>query len=455
MFAAIMKSMTPLGVRSTVVIPVNGDAPLVYSRLGESRGIAGAWVDGDVNIDNNEMTVGLPVAIPMTPVDYKDLLNGVKPTQLLQRLARTMQGVTTVTLANATATFDDIYTMADEDATQLQVFVANINQQPTPQPVVQVIPQPQVIAPVITLESAPIQEHIDTEEVPMQFQSVTSPTDVEAVLTIPGPKKYVERVKYGKSETEIYDYARSTQQNVLLTGHAGTGKTSSARNYAHKRNLPFVVIECTQQIDQSVTQGRFVPTGVGTSMKWKYSQLATAIQQPSVILINELTRMPAKAASLFLRLFEERELVIEPLNEVLQVHPECIFIADQNTGLGYTGTVKQDNALLDRFNLKIEFDYDINLEKQFISSPTLLQFAHAIREATEMQDEFSIPMSSRLLINFEAQAKALGLEFAINAMLNSFPKNDGEREGVKMRLDADLDTIAEELGVDKGSYSVI
>lgn len=455
MFAAIMKSMTPLGIRSTVVIPTNGNVPLVYSRLGESRGIAGAWIEGDVNIANDEMTVGLPVSIAMTPVDYKDLLNQVKPTQLLQRLARTVQGVTNITQAHATATFDDIYTMADEDATQLSVFVNNANQQPTPQPVVVATPQQQTTPSVVVVESVKIQEQPNTEEVPMHYQSVTEPNEAEAVLTIPGPKHYVERVKYGKSETEIYDYARANQQNVLLTGHAGTGKTSSARNYAHKRNLPFVVIECTQQIDQSVTQGRFVPTGIGTSMKWKYSQLATAIQQPSVILINELTRMPAKAASLFLRLFEERELVIEPLNEVLQVHPDCIFIADQNTGLGYTGTSKQDNALLDRFNLKIEFDYDINLEKQFISSPTLLQFAHAIREATEMSDEFSIPMSSRLLINFEAQAKALGLEFAINTMLNSFPKNDGEREGVKMRLDADLDTIAEELGVSKDNYSVI
>jgi hypothetical protein len=72
-----------------------------------------------------------------------------------------------------------------------------------------------------------------------------------------------------------------------------------------------------------------------------------------------------------------------------------------------------------------------------------------------MSDEFSIPMSSRLLINFENQAKALGLEFAISTMLNSFPKGDGEREGVKMRLDAEIDTIAEELGVNKGTYSVI
>jgi hypothetical protein len=38
-------------------------------------------------------------------------------------------------------------------------------------------------------------------------------------------------------------------------------------------------------------------------------------------------------------------------------------------------------------------------------------------------------------------------------MLANFPKSDGEREGIKMRLDAEIDSIVEELGIVKGSYS--
>jgi MoxR-like ATPase len=251
----------------------------------------------------------------------------------------------------------------------------------------------------------------------------------------------------------IIDDARDNQENVLFTGPAGTGKTSCAEYYAATRGLPFVTIECTQQIDQSITQGRFVPTGVGNGTKWRYSQLATAIQQPSVILINELTRMTPKAASLFLRLLQERELLIEPLNEVIKVHPGCVFIADQNVGSGYTGTSRQDAALIDRFNQKIEFDYDTKIEAKFIPSPTLLGFATAIRQASEMNDEFSVPLSTRVLKNFVNQAKRLNFEFAVNSMLNNFPKSDGERDALKMRFDAECDAIASELGVDKGKYS--
>jgi MoxR-like ATPase len=251
----------------------------------------------------------------------------------------------------------------------------------------------------------------------------------------------------------VYDYARKTQQNVLLTGEAGTGKTSSARNYAAHNKLPFVTIECTQQIDQSVTQGRFIPTGVGNATQWKYSQLATAIQQPAVVLLNELTRMTPKAASLFLRLLQERELLIEPLNEVIKVHPDCVFIADQNTGFGYTGTSKQDAALVDRFNVKLEFRYDTAIEGKFIKSSALLEFASNIREASEMNDEFSIPLSTRVLQNFQAQATSLNFAFAVHGLLANFPKSDGERDAIKMRLDAEIDRIASDLGLELGKYN--
>jgi MoxR-like ATPase len=308
-------------------------------------------------------------------------------------------------------------------------------------------PEPQVVAPStheVHVVSVPINEEVSL---------MTTTTTAEAVLTVPERRPYFARSFDGLSEQEVYDFARSTQMNVLLTGEAGTGKTSSARNYAATHNLPFVTIECTQQIDQSITQGRFVPTGEGNATRWKYSQLATIIQQEGVVLINELTRMSPKAASLFLRLLEERELLIEPLNEVIKVHPGCIFIADQNTGIGYTGTSKQDQALLDRFNVKLEFKYDSKIESNFIKSPTLLQFAENIRTASEMNDEFSVPMSTRILQNFQTQAISLNFAFAVNSLLSNYPKSDGERDAIKMRFDAEIDSICSELGVDKGKYS--
>ncbi|CAB4128976.1 AAA domain containing protein [uncultured Caudovirales phage] len=492
MFATIMKSMTSMGIRSVAVVPITGAEPRVFSRLGESRGIAGAWVEGDVRsaIQPTELLVGDPVSIPITPSDYAVLQYPVTPTVLLQKLGRTVKGVYNTQQLLASEFYSDIYDKAKSNPSSLAVFTAAVAKV-TSTPAVSVV-QPIVIPPVIqayidtpeeeeedslvepaysfsvgALEEtvatpqpvaqvvAPSTHEAHVVSVPIneEVSLMTTTTTADAVLTVPERRPYFARSFDGLTEEEVYDFARSTQSKVLLTGEAGTGKTSSARNYAATHNLPFVTIECTQQIDQSITQGRFVPTGEGNATRWKYSQLATVIQGEGVVLINELTRMSPKAASLFLRLLEEGELLIEPLNEVIKVHPGCLFVADQNTGIGYTGTSKQDQALLDRFNIKLEFKYDSKIESNFIKSPTLLQFAENIRTASEMNDEFSVPMSTRILQNFQTQAVNLNFAFAVNSLLSNYPKTDGERDAIKMRFDAEIDSICAELGVDKGKYS--
>lgn len=461
MYAAILQSTTNLGTRQTAIIPMMDKSVRVFTRIGAVRGIAGAWKEEAPTFTAVDTVVGKSHSVMITANDYRDLQYPITPTTLLQKLVRTTELFSTHD--SAEVEYKTLYDLATTNPMMLATYLKGAPTQTTPiavaTPIIEAV---EAVAPApihteVVEQSLPLETEIYPIEseptMSMNFQATVLNHDDDAVLVVPEVKPYFSRTVDGISEEEIYDYARRTQQNVLLTGDAGTGKTSSARNYAAIKKLPFVTIECTQQIDQSITQGRFVPTGVGNSVQWKYSQLVTAIRQPSVILINELTRMTPKAASLFLRLLEERELVVEPLNEVVKVHPDVLFIADQNTGIGYTGTSKQDNALVDRFNIKVEFHYDTKIESQFIKSPALLEFASAIRQAAETNDEFSVPLSTRALINFQAQAQNLGFVFAVNALMNNYPKSDGEREAIKMRFDADASTIASELGVDYADYS--
>jgi hypothetical protein len=450
MYAVMMKSQTSSGdIRTTAVTPTE-DGVRIFSRLGEGRGRIGAWTEGDVLIEPNETVVGSPVSLKITPAEDRIINSTITPSMFLVKLGKKLTAMN-VTSESALDKYSDLIEQTMSNPSSLAIYENAVVQviQATPQPVVQqpvAIPQ-QVDTQVQDIE-LPIQETL------MQYTSPVSLTsDNETPIHVPAPRLHIEREFNGLFESQVFDFARQNQRTVLLTGPAGTGKSSAAEHYAQIRDLPFVVVECTQQIDQTVLHGRFVPTGVGNATKWKYSQFATAIQRPSVILINELSRLQPKAASLLLRVLNERELIIDQLNQVINVHPDCLFIADQNTGQGYTGVQRQDDALYDRMQPKLEFEYDISLERKFIPSETLLQFAFSIREASKTTDQFSKPMSTRILLNFIEQAKGLNLGFAVASLLNNFPKDDGEREAVKMTLDANIDAIASELGVALDSYT--
>jgi len=444
MYAAMMKSQTSTGeMRTVAVVPTTEDVR-IFSRLGEGRGRAGAWMEGDVLIEEDELLVGQPVSLKTTPSEDRVINSTITPSMFLVKLGKEFTN-DTVTAKSALEEFNALLEKAMTNPQSLAIYQKVMMQVVTELVRPEVEEEQQVAIPL------PVQSEM-SKETPMEIVTPMH-TSTDAVLVIPEAKSYFSRVMDGKvTDVQVADYARKNQKTLLITGPAGTGKTSFTHHYAAINHLPYVVIEGSRQIDESKVHGRFFPTGVGNSVVWKDSQFLTAIQQPSVILINELSRMPAKAADLFLRVLNERELIIDQLNKVVKVHPDCLFVVDQNTGTGYAVT-KQDIALVDRMQPKLEFDYDIDVERKFIPSESLLQFAHSIREAAKTTDQFTTPMSPRILMNFIDQAKHLNLGFAVSSLLNNFPKDDGEREAIKMRLDADIDAIAAELGVSLDSYS--
>jgi hypothetical protein len=442
MYATLILSQSPYGVRQTAFIPTENSIR-VFNRCGFGRGSYGSWTESAPDAEAmQELTLNSPVSILMTTAQVRDAnFAGRTPNNVLQALLKRVPEAFVPNPSTLSDVYEDIKTAYAMYPVGLSMYAMKQVTIPTVQPVTVAVQMPVVHAPEPVAQST-----IDNSEgVPMMFAATAKSLNV---LTVPEPQQYFERVFEDIPESQIYDVARANQQNVLLTGDAGTGKTSSARNYAATRKLPFVVIECTQQIDTSVTQGRFVPDEDGQSVKWVYSQLATAIQQPSVVLFNELTRMSPKSASLFLRLLAERELFIEPFNEVIKVHPECLLVADANTGSAYNGTMRQDMALVDRFNIKLPFVYDASLEGKFIPYPALLSFATSIRTANELGNEdFSVPFSTRLLQNFVMHASNFNWQFAVQRLLANFPTDTGERDAIKMRLDSDAPRIANEFGI--------
>ena len=446
MYATLILSQSPYGVRQTALVPMTNSQVRVFHRCGFGRGLAATWLESEPDSSAmSELTLNAPVSLQMTPAHLRDAdVIGRTPNNVLQALGKRISESFVPNITTLQDVYDEVKSLTLTTPSALLKYAykqAPIVVTP-PTPVTHFVPQP------VTTAVDPEPVVIETPEPAPVMTSTARAERSLNTLTVPDAQPYFERMFEDIPEARIYDIARAHQQSVLLTGDAGTGKTSSARNYAAQRKLPFVTIECTQQIDNSVTQGRFVPAEDGKSVKWVYSQLASAIQQPSVVLFNELTRMSPKSSSLFLRLLAERELFIEPFNEVIKMHPECLLVADANTGSMYNGTMRQDMALVDRFNIKLPFTYDADLEQNFLPYPALLSFATSIRKASELgEEDFTVPMSTRLLQNFVMHATNFNWQFAVQRLLSNFPADGGERDAVKMRLDSDAPRIAREFNV--------
>jgi hypothetical protein len=297
--------------------------------------------------------------------------------------------------------------------------------------------EPRMTAPaLLSLPHDPASHPASSKDwAPLRRESETDPALARYIpRTLPG----------GISETQLYEYAQMNSLAVAIVGPAGSGKTTSVRRFAAQADLPIVIFNCNPQIDDDVVQGSYVPTGVGTELRWRYSALASALRKPSVVLLNESNRMGPRANAMFLSLLQERRLTISRhRDEVVEVHPHCLVVADANPG--YRGTQRSDEAFLDRFAIKIEFDYDLQVEKKLIPSAALRKLAASLRGSGAFDDGSSTPVSTRLLIGFVDTARALGWQFAVHSLLNNFGVED--RHAVEMLLHTHSDRVIAELGV--------
>jgi MoxR-like ATPase len=442
--AVIFQSAPYLGViRQTLVVGDSGRS--VFTRFGAgNRGSAGAWRQVgkfDIDWNANEFLVGQPVGIEVTDKDTLDLSVGVIPSNLLQKAVRKVVGYKAVTHgALAKDTYEMFLTTEASEFSNWKKNAMPIQVQVAPQPVVQpVAPTPVVApAPVAVLEPE-AESNVSRETLTHALLTLEHPT-----LTDPDVACYVPRSIFGTTEEQAYRFAWASGEVVAIDGHAGTGKTSSSRWIASVLGLPYLRQETHSGISTKQTQGGYVPTGHGNELQWVDSPLVKAIQQPSVVLINELTRTSAKNASLFLGLLNERQLILdEHLGEIINVHPQCLLIADYNSG--YRGTSAIDQALFDRFNHKWKFTWSEEAEAKRVPSASFREFLKQMRADAEREDKFSTPVSTRLALNFVKQAQGLSLAYAIGTFLNAFPSE--EQDAIKMHLGAYLSTIATDLGV--------
>ena len=162
-----------------------------------------------------------------------------------------------------------------------------------------------------------------------------------------------------KVEKGLYEILKRNVEkgvNTLLLGETGCGKTEIVTHMAAVLEMPLHIIDMGTMTDAvSGLIGIHTVTIVDgkTTSSFKRSRFSQIIQQPGIILLDELSRASVQANNLLFPCLDfRRELPMEYCFEdqtPVKVHPNCVFIATANLGSQYTGTHKIDRALLDRF----------------------------------------------------------------------------------------------------------
>jgi hypothetical protein len=259
-------------------------------------------------------------------------------------------------------------------------------------------------------------------------------------------KEYINRkVVNNLTDFEVYDYALANDMNILIEGHAGSGKTMSVQAYASARNMRYFNVACHIGLEASHLIGRWIPTPEG-HFRWQDGAVTEIVRNGGVLLFNEINFAPERFLTFIFSLLDYRREIqlMENGGEVIRAHKDLIIIADMNPD--YRGTRPLNQALADRFAIRLSFPYDKPIEQKLLGNKALVDMANQLR------DEFNkgtllTPVSTRALVAFVKHAKQFGMDFATYTYVNSF-EGDEERSAVRLVINTHRDNIAEELGLE-------
>lgn len=243
-------------------------------------------------------------------------------------------------------------------------------------------------------------------------------------------------------ETAFLVHAVNYQENVMLVGPTGTGKSSLVMQLAAQTNTPLRRCNLNGETTVSDFLGRW--TVRGKEMVYSEGILPTAMRNGDWLLLDEVDAALPQILFVLQSVLEEggKLVLLEKDGEVIAPHPEFRIIATANTiGNGdesglYAGTQILNEAFKDRFATVIYLDYpDEKTETEILSKKVsklkkadirkLVKCARQVREAA-LREECYCSFSTRRLLAFARKYDQLGnLSKALElTVLNKLSRDD-------------------------------
>jgi hypothetical protein len=231
--------------------------------------------------------------------------------------------------------------------------------------------------------------------------------------------------------------------NTMILGPAGSGKTSSVKVICDRLGLKLHIFDMGAMMDPISSLLGVHRLEHGGSI-FDYAKFTQVIQEPCVILLDELSRAPQSAMNiLFPCLDNRRSLSIEMacgkgVREI-KIHPEVTFIATANVGAEYSGTNSMDRALVNRF-FTLELGYIPTKEESAVlakrtgiektTSDLIVKIATNIRNLATKQEVSASPSIRETLMVAELVSDGWDLRQAMQMVylpLYEGSKSEGER----------------------------
>lgn len=237
------------------------------------------------------------------------------------------------------------------------------------------------------------------------------------------------------------------QVNTMLIGPTGTGKTELVMRACKCIGVPCRVYDMGSMYDPVAGLLGVHRLAEGRSI-FDYAKFAKDIQEPGVILLDELSRAPVTTNNILFPCLDGRRMLPCEIAggddlRCIKVHPECTFIATANVGAEYTGTMSMDRALVCRF-FPLELGYmPSEMEKDILTkrcgiaktdATYIVNVANNVRNLY-LKQEISSSLSTReTLMTAELVADGWGVLRAMEMVylpLFEGTSKEGERSIVK------------------------
>ena len=225
---------------------------------------------------------------------------------------------------------------------------------------------------------------------------------------------------------------------VLLTGEAGSGKTTIALNIAKEHEKEIFIISGSKQVTLSNLKGFISIDG-----KYIPSQLRKAVEEGHYLLIDEIDAMDS---NVLLSLNTIENGIMEFPDKVINIHPDFRLIATANPMEEhsiYTGRSKLDFSTLDRF-YTVPITRDKALEKSLVSEETFKNISivrklfkdNGISKPITMRDSLRVDKLTKANIVEDSILSVIFLDDTENvlytdylSMKDKYDNSENENEG--------------------------